>query len=125
MKDYSLPEILRVSLSNVILTLKSMRIQDVINFEYMQSPDKQAIFKALSELYLLSALTEDGQITELGQQMSKFPLEPQYSKALINSALFEIPEKMVRLTSMLSTESVWKKVLKINQEEYQDFMEKS
>lgn len=35
MKDYSLPEILRVSLSNVMLTLKSMRIQDVINFEYM------------------------------------------------------------------------------------------
>jgi len=35
MKDYSLPEILRVSLSNVMLTLKSMKIKDVINFEYM------------------------------------------------------------------------------------------
>jgi HrpA-like RNA helicase len=32
MRDFSLPEILRVSLSNVILTLKSMRIKDVINF---------------------------------------------------------------------------------------------
>jgi HrpA-like RNA helicase len=35
MKDYSLPEILRVSLCSVMLTLKSMRINDVINFEYM------------------------------------------------------------------------------------------
>lgn len=60
MKDFATPEILRVSLTNVILTLKSMRINDVINFEYMENPDKQAIFKALSELYLLSALNENG-----------------------------------------------------------------
>lgn len=63
-----------MSLSSVILTLKSMRIQDVINFEYIENPDKQAIFKALSDLYLLSALNEDGVITELGIEMSKFPL---------------------------------------------------
>jgi HrpA-like RNA helicase len=29
----------------------------------MENPDKQAIFKALSELYLLEALNDDGQIT--------------------------------------------------------------
>jgi len=46
--------------------------------------------------------------------MSRFPLEPQYSKALITSALFEIPDKMITLVSMLSTETVWKKVLRIN-----------
>ena len=40
MKDYSLPEILRVSLSNVVLTLKSMNIRDVVNFEYMEPPEK-------------------------------------------------------------------------------------
>jgi HrpA-like RNA helicase len=57
--------------------------------------------------------------------MSRFPLEPQYSKALITSALFEIPDKMITLVSMLSTESVWKKVLRINEEEYLDFVEKS
>lgn len=74
MKDFATPEILRVSLTNVILTLKSMRINDVINFEYMENPDKQAIFKALSELYLLNALSESGEITELGIEMCKFPL---------------------------------------------------
>jgi pre-mRNA-splicing factor ATP-dependent RNA helicase DHX16 len=56
MKDFATPEILRVSLTNVILTLKSMRIDDVINFEYMENPDKQTIFKALGELFLLHAL---------------------------------------------------------------------
>ena len=63
MKEYTLPEILRVSLTNVVLTLKSMRIQDVINFDYMENPDKEAIFKALTDLYLLQALNENGEIT--------------------------------------------------------------
>ena len=92
-----------MSLNNVILTLKSMRIKDVINFEYIENPDKQSIFKALSELYLLSSLDGEGSITELGLEMSKFPLEPQYSKAVIASALFGVEEKMITLVSMLST----------------------
>lgn len=62
MKDFSLPEILRVSLSSVILTLKSMKVHNVIDFEYMESPDKEAIFKALGDLYLLGALNNDGEI---------------------------------------------------------------
>jgi HrpA-like RNA helicase len=57
--------------------------------------------------------------------MSRFPLEPQYSKALLNAAFFDIPDKMVTLVSLLSTESIWKKVLKINEEEYNDYIEKS
>ncbi len=40
MRDFNLPEILRVSLNNVILTLKSMKIKDVINFEYIENPEK-------------------------------------------------------------------------------------
>jgi HrpA-like RNA helicase len=48
--------------------------------------------------------------------MSKFPLDPQYSKAVITSALFEVSTSMINLVSMLSTESIWKKVLRINEE---------
>jgi HrpA-like RNA helicase len=118
MKDFATPEILRVSLTNVILTLKSMKINDVINFEYMENPDKQTIFKALGELFLLNALNDNGEITELGIEMCKFPLEPPYSKALITSLLYGIEERMITLVSLLSTESIWKKVLRINEEEY-------
>ena len=54
--------------------------------------------------------------------MSKFPLDPQYAKAVIISALFGIQEAMITLVSMLSTESIWKKVLRINEEEYELFI---
>ena len=56
--------------------------------------------------------------------MNKFPLEPSYSKALIASLLFEIEERMITLVSMLSTEGIWKKVLRINEEEYNTFVDR-
>jgi ATP-dependent RNA helicase DHX8/PRP22 len=39
MLEHTIPEILRVNLSNTILTLKSMKINDVVHFEYMEKPD--------------------------------------------------------------------------------------
>ena len=40
-----------------------MNIVDVVNFEYMENPEQEAIFKALGSLYLLEALDDNGRIT--------------------------------------------------------------
>ena len=47
MIEYTVPEILRVNLCNTILQLKAMGIDDVINFGYMEEPDKNALFDGL------------------------------------------------------------------------------
>lgn len=47
MKENTIPEILRVNLSNVILSLKDMDIHDVLNFDYMEKPDNDTILQAL------------------------------------------------------------------------------
>lgn len=47
MLESTIPEILRVNLANTILTLKSMKINDVLNFDYMEPPDKEYILQAL------------------------------------------------------------------------------
>lgn len=98
MLESTIPEILRVNLANTILTLKSMKINDVLNFDYMEPPDKEFILQALRQLHLLGALTEEGTITEFGKEMSKFPLEPSYSKALIASEFFKCSEDMTIVT---------------------------
>ena len=101
-----------------------MRIRDVVNFQYIEAPEKQAIFKALGDLFLLSAINEDGEITEFGIEMSRFPLEPQFSKAALLSAIFGVEDSMLTLVSMLSSEGIWKKVLRINEEQYEKFINK-
>ena len=45
MIEYTVPEILRANLANTILMLKDMGIRDVINFEYMEHPDYEAIYQ--------------------------------------------------------------------------------
>ncbi len=39
MIEFTVPEILRVNLCNTILTLKNMKIDDVVNFAYIETPD--------------------------------------------------------------------------------------
>lgn len=47
MVEYTVPEILRINLCNTLLTLKNMNINDVINFDYIEAPDKLAIMNGL------------------------------------------------------------------------------
>eukprot|EP00483_Globobulimina_turgida_P012809 UN12833 len=79
------PEILRSSLSSIILILKAMGISDVINnFEYLDKPNINAFSNALNKLYLLSAIDKYGELNaDIGMKMSKLPLDPMYSKILI------------------------------------------
>jgi HrpA-like RNA helicase len=47
MLEYTIPEILRVNLSNTILQLKAMGIDDVVHFGYMEEPDEKALLEGL------------------------------------------------------------------------------
>ncbi len=53
MVEFTVPEIMRVNLSSTILTLKNMNIHDVVNFDYIESPDKNSILNGLKQLFLL------------------------------------------------------------------------
>ena len=43
MPDATVPEIRRVNLTSTVLSLKSMGIQDVITFDYMDAPDSESL----------------------------------------------------------------------------------
>jgi len=54
--------------------------------------------------------------------MSKFPLEPSYSKALISSLLMDCEEDMITIVSLLSTENIWSRVSRSNEEQHEEFI---
>lgn len=124
MSHVTIPEILRVNLASTILTLKSMGIEDVIEFEFMEKPNKESILEALKILYFLQAIDNDGKITRLGQEMSKFPLDCSYSRALIASKYFNVMKEMTSLVSLISCESVWFNVNKYDEERRAYFEQK-
>lgn len=40
MLEYTVPELLRVNLTNTLLQLKAMGIDDVMHFEFMEKPEE-------------------------------------------------------------------------------------
>ncbi|KAI9293556.1 P-loop containing nucleoside triphosphate hydrolase protein [Neoconidiobolus thromboides FSU 785] len=106
--DETVPEIQRSSLLSTVLAMKSMGIDDIQNFEFLDSPGLNHINSSLKKLTFLGALDLDGIITELGSKMARLPLSPYLSCALIDSCLSDIPcsYQMLVIASMLSTEDV-------------------
>ncbi|KJE90286.1 RNA helicase [Capsaspora owczarzaki ATCC 30864] len=86
LEDVTQPEIKRCNMASAVLSLKALGVRDLQNFDFMDKPPRDALIAALEHNYALGALGDDGELTELGRQMSEFPLEPALAKALIAAA---------------------------------------
>lgn len=107
MYQQSIPEIKRTNLSNTILLLKSLGIEDVLGFPFIDQPPLQTLLASLYELWFNGALDNFGKLTYLGKQMSNFPLPPSLSKILLVSAQNGCSEDMLTIVSMLSIPTVF------------------
>ncbi|EOA39748.1 hypothetical protein CARUB_v10008395mg [Capsella rubella] len=108
LEDSTKPEIKRCNLSNIILQLKALGIDDIVGFDFIDRPSSGAIVKALAELHALGALTDDGKLEDpAGYQMSRLPLEPIYSKALILANQYNCLEEMLITVAVLTVESIF------------------
>lgn len=108
LEDSTMPEIKRCNLSNVILQLKALGVDDILGFDFIEKPSRTAIIKSLEQLFLLGALTDDCQLSDpVGRQMARLPLDPVYAKALILASQFNCLEEMLIAVAMLSAESIF------------------
>jgi pre-mRNA-splicing factor ATP-dependent RNA helicase DHX15/PRP43 len=70
------PELLRSSLSSVVLHLKKLGIDDLVHFDFMDPPAPETLMRALEMLNYLGALDDEGNMTQIGHLISEFPLGP-------------------------------------------------
>jgi ATP-dependent helicase HrpB len=96
-----LPEVKRLDLSEVVLTLKASGIDDVANFPWLEKPDPKGLERAERLLEDLGAVSfekrnkEQGpsakdsavlsRITETGRKMLRFPVHPRYARMLLEA----------------------------------------
>ncbi|KAI8582343.1 hypothetical protein K450DRAFT_228538 [Umbelopsis ramanniana AG] len=82
--QFSVPEINRMPIEGVILSMKSMYIDNVVNFPFPTPPPKPNLIKAEKILTHLGAIDRDQKrITDLGRSMATFPIIPKFAKMLI------------------------------------------
>ncbi|XP_078073607.1 pre-mRNA-splicing factor ATP-dependent RNA helicase DHX16-like [Mustelus asterias] len=102
MEETSVPEIQRTNLGNVVLLLKSLGINDLIHFDFMDPPPHETLVLALEQLYALGALNHLGELTKLGRRMAELPVDPMLSKMILASEKYQCSEEILTIAAMLS-----------------------
>lgn len=102
MDEDSIPELLRTNLSQVVLLLLSLGIENLLEFDFLDAPPPQALLRSLEHLYALGALNDQGKLTRLGRRMAELPLDPMMAKALLASETYECVEEVTTICGMLS-----------------------
>merc|ERR1719154_933044 len=103
----TVPEIQRTNLANVVLLLKSLGVENLLEFHFMDPPPEENILNSMYQLWILAALDNTGQMTTLGKKMVEFPLDPSLSKMLIISEEMRCSLDILIIVSMLSVPSIF------------------
>jgi pre-mRNA-splicing factor ATP-dependent RNA helicase DHX16 len=96
----TVPEIQRTNLCAVVLLLKSLGINDLLGFDFLDPPAAETLMKSIEQLYALGAINHTGELTRMGRRMAEFPVDPQLAKAVISSEKFSCTDEVRRLASL-------------------------
>jgi ATP-dependent helicase HrpB len=80
------PEVKRLDLAEVVLTLKASGVEDIGNFRWLEPPEPRALQRAEQLLVDLGALQAAGSapsVTAIGRRMLAFPVHPRYARMLL------------------------------------------
>ncbi|WFC98194.1 RNA helicase [Malassezia yamatoensis] len=110
MDPHPLPEMLRLSLQELALTLKVMRIKvgDSIENALSQAldpPQAINIQRAVASLVEVQALTTNEEITPLGRHLCHMPLDIYLAKFLLIASNFRCLDPALTIAAMLNTKS--------------------
>ena len=97
------PEILRTNLASVILQMHNIRLGNIEKFPFIDKPDSRLIKDGYQLLDELQAMNKQN-ITGIGKILSRFPIEPRYSRMLISANEFSSLNEVLIIVSALSVQ---------------------
>lgn len=96
------PEILRSNLAAVILRAISLKLGDVREFPFVQTPPPRAIADGFAILQELNAVTEGGELTRVGRELARLPVDPRLGRMLLAGAEHGSLEELLTICAGLS-----------------------
>lgn len=105
--EHTKPEILRMPVEGVVLQLKSMDLQHIINFPFPTPPERQSLCRAEKLLQYLGAISTDGKVTPAGRELSIYPLSPRLSKMISIGHQHECMPFTIALVSALAVQEIF------------------
>ncbi len=99
--QYTDPEILRSNLANVILKLLVFKLGRPNDFPFLDQPSEKSFNDGFKILYQLGAIDENNQITKLGLEIAKIPIDANLARMIVAANKSSLSEVLI-ITSFLS-----------------------
>ena len=99
---YTQPEIQRANLAEVILRMKAFRLGDIETFPFVNPPPPAAIDGGYRLLQELGALDASRQLTPLGEDLSRLPIDPTLGRMLLQSQQEHATRELLIIAAGLS-----------------------
>ncbi len=104
--EFTDPEILRTNLASVILQAASLGLGELGKFPFLQAPDNKGIKDGNNLLIELGALAGNDQgqleLTSLGKQLARLPIEPRFARMLVESKKHGITREVMIVVAGLT-----------------------
>ena len=100
------PEILRSSLAGVILRMKSLHLGAVEDFPFIERPPGRAVADGYQLLNELGAVDDANELTPLGQELARLPLDPRVGRMILEARAPGALEEVLVIASALSVQDV-------------------
>ncbi|XP_064620973.1 probable ATP-dependent RNA helicase DHX37 [Lineus longissimus] len=137
-EKFAQPEMTRRPVDDLVLQMKDMNIDKVVNFPFPTPPSQEALLAAERLLTNLGALepqqkrkkgaknVPSARITPLGRTMAYFPVSPRYGKMLALGHQHDLLPYVVAIVAALSVQEVFIETMAppTNDQEKEEFKQK-
>lgn len=99
---YATPEIRRTNLASAILQMHSLGIGPMDAFPFIEPPESRAVSDGYAILSELGAMTRERELTPLGLQMARLPLDPPISRMILQASQEQAAREVTIIAAGLS-----------------------
>ncbi|WP_395747910.1 ATP-dependent RNA helicase HrpA [Prosthecobacter sp.] len=93
---FTMPEIQRANLAEVILRMKAFKLGEIEDFPFINPPVSAAIRAGYDLLHELGSLSETHELTSLGRELARLPLDPTLGRMLLQARIEKaLPELLI------------------------------
>ena len=96
------PEIVRSSLAAVILRMAALRLGSVDQFPFIEPPSSRLIADGYQVLQELGAVDEQLQLTPIGKELARIPVDPKVGRMLLAGRDFHCVREVLIIAAGLS-----------------------
>lgn len=107
--EFTEPEILRTSLSSVILQMTALGLGKIKNFPFIATPDIKSVRSGIQLLEEIGAIKHGGKqlkLTKIGRTLAKLPIDPRLGRMLLEAKNNGCGAEVLILVAAMSVQDV-------------------